>query len=232
MKFFSNTALLILFLAIACDSHPAEPRTSPFIPDSMLRDVTCDSRSDWSANNFLKEDCYNSVLNVFLQDYRPNAKAIFDFYSSPFPPPPGSNMIQTPRRYTTKSCTLALVMLYKFGPTEVPGAQRRGHALTELATFEEIYRTARRLEEKCILGQGQSHLAWEPVGECQSKCAPVNGEKPADRSLGVGATRSLGLFFWATDSIINRDKRFRNPVGGNYPTNAPLIALDRDVSID
>ncbi|KAI4087386.1 MAG: hypothetical protein LQ344_006824 [Seirophora lacunosa] len=177
----------------------------------MLRAATCDSRSDWSANNFVKEDCYNSVLNVFLQDYRPNPKAKFNFYSGTLPPPPGSNMIQTPRRYTTKSCTLALVMLYKFGSAEVPGAQRRGHAVTELASFEEIYRTARRLEENCILGQGQtSRLAWEPVG----------------------ATKSLGLFFWATDSIINRDKRFRGRVGGDYLANAPLIALDRDASID
>ncbi|KAL8961496.1 MAG: hypothetical protein Q9193_001955 [Seirophora villosa] len=195
----------------------------------MLRAATCDSRSDWSAKNFVKEDCYNSVLNVFLQDYRPNPKAKFNFYSSTLPPPPGSNMIQTPRRYTTKSCTLALVMLYKFGSSELPGAQRRGHALTELATFEEIYRTARRLEENCILGPGQtSRLAWEPVGECRSKGAPVKGEKPADRVLGVGATKSLGLFFWATDSIINRDKRFRGGVGGEYPTNAALNALDHD----
>ncbi|KAL8989813.1 MAG: hypothetical protein Q9177_001383 [Variospora cf. flavescens] len=174
MKLLPNSVLAVLVLALATNCHPAEavPRFSRFMPDSMLRASTCDSRPDWSAANFLKEDCYNSVLDVFLQDYRPHAKAKFNFYSSIIPPPPGSNRIQTPRRYTTKSCTLVLVMLYRFGFAELPGTVRGGHALTELATFEEIYKAARRLEEKCILGQGQtSGLAWEPVGEYGLECA-------------------------------------------------------------
>ncbi|KAL8923930.1 MAG: hypothetical protein Q9208_004367 [Pyrenodesmia sp. 3 TL-2023] len=70
-------------------------------------------------------------------------------------------------------------MLYKFGSAELPGAYKPGHAQTDLATFEEIYKTARRLESNCIVGQG--------------------------------VTRSLGLFFWATESRINRDPRFREP---------------------
>lgn len=58
-------------------------------------------------------------------------------------------------------------MLYKFGSAELPGAYKPGHVQTDLATFEEIYKTARRLESNCIVGQGQaSRLAWEPVGEC------------------------------------------------------------------
>ncbi|KAI4135349.1 MAG: hypothetical protein LQ341_005894, partial [Variospora aurantia] len=126
----------------------------------------------WSAANFLKEDCYNSVLDVFLQDYRPHAKAKFNFYSSIIPPPPGSNRIQTPRRYTTSMYHVEELALKAFGFAELPGTVRRGYALTELATFEEIYKAARRLEENCILGQGQtSRLAWEPVGEYGLECA-------------------------------------------------------------
>lgn len=60
-------------------------------------------------------------------------------------------------------------MLYKFGSAELPGVFRPGHAHTDLATFEEIYTTARRLESNCIVGQGRmSRLAWEPVGKCQA----------------------------------------------------------------
>lgn len=103
MKLLSNSILAVLVLALATNSHPAEgvPRFSRFMPDGMLGAPICDSRPDWSAANFLKEDCYNSVLDVFLQDYRPHPKAKFHFYSSIIPPPPGSNRVQTPRRYTT-----------------------------------------------------------------------------------------------------------------------------------
>lgn len=60
-------------------------------------------------------------------------------------------------------------MLYKFRSAELPGAFKLGHAHTDLATFGEIYTTARRLESNCIVGQGRtSQLAWAPVGECKS----------------------------------------------------------------
>ncbi|KAL9594422.1 MAG: hypothetical protein Q9219_007038 [cf. Caloplaca sp. 3 TL-2023] len=137
---------------------------------------TCDSRPEWTATNFLKEDCYKSVQDMFLQDYRFHMKSKFNFYSGLFPPPEGSNMVRTPRRYTEKSCTLALIMLYKFGSAELPGMSVRGHSKTDLATFDEIYKTARRLEENCIVGQGRmSKLAWEPVGEHRCPISP----KPA-----------------------------------------------------
>lgn len=61
----------------------------------------CDSNPDWTARNFVKEDCYVSVLDMFLQDYRSHPQAQFEFYSNLYPAPLGSNRLQTPKRYTT-----------------------------------------------------------------------------------------------------------------------------------
>ncbi|KAL8686615.1 MAG: hypothetical protein Q9218_006985 [Villophora microphyllina] len=170
--------------------------------NSNLDAATCDSNPTWIARNFLKEDCYVSVLDMFLQDYRPHPKSKFEFYSSLYPAPAGSDRIQTPKRYTTKSCTLALVMLYNFKSAELPGVYKAGHARMDTATFSEIYSTAQRMEANCIVGQGQaSRLAWEPVGQ----------------------TKSLGVFFWATDSVINHDSRFPHFLGGD--TNVNVTAL-------
>lgn len=72
-------------------------------------------------------------------------------------------------------------MLYRFGSAELPGTFKAGHSHTDLATFDEIYTTARRLEENCIVGQGRaSRLAWEPVGECLS---PIVRERKKPRNL-------------------------------------------------
>ncbi|CAL8574078.1 hypothetical protein XPA_000051 [Xanthoria parietina] len=200
MKFSTIVAGCVFTGFASC--RPSKPLTIPGTLDTNLGVADCDSKPDWTARNFLKEDCYVSVLDMFLQDYRSHPQAKFEFYSSLYPAPPGSNRLQTPKRYTTKSCTLALVMLYNFKSAELPGTFRSGHLHTELATFGEIYKTAQRLQRNCIVGQGQGgRLAWEPVGP----------------------TRSLGVFFWATDSEINHDPRFPNRFRGENHLNASAV---------
>lgn len=101
MKITCCSALVLWCFATAAICRPAQPQILPLGSGVHLDAGTCDSKPDWSASNFLREDCYNSVLDVFLQDYRPHPQAKFNFYSGLYPPPPGSNKIQTPRRYTT-----------------------------------------------------------------------------------------------------------------------------------
>ncbi|KAL8659837.1 MAG: hypothetical protein Q9202_006936 [Teloschistes flavicans] len=166
MKSITRIAVVTvwLFTSVA-RCRPADISGAASI-DNGLEAATCDSDPTWTARNFLKEDCYVSVLDMFLEDYRLHPQTKFEFYSSLYPAPAGSNRIRTPKRYTTKSCTLALVMLYNFKSAELPGTYKAGHARTDMATFSEIYTTAHRMEENCIVGRGQaSRLAWEPVGE-------------------------------------------------------------------
>ncbi|KAI4091267.1 MAG: hypothetical protein L6R37_007770 [Teloschistes peruensis] len=159
MKSITRIAVVVswLFTNVA-NCRPADT-LGPVSINHDLDAATCDSNPSWTARSFLKEDCYVSVLDMFLQDYRLHPQTKFEFYSSLYPAPTGSNRIQTPKRYMT-----TLVMLYSFKTAELPGTYKAGHARTDMATFQEIYTTAHRMEENCILGRGQaSRLAWEPV---------------------------------------------------------------------
>ena len=66
------------------------------------------------------------------------------------------------------------------------------------------------MEENCLDGEGrESQLAWEPVGEYWGFCVlHPRGHEPDD--MDIGQTKSLGVFFWATDSVVNRRTPFRN----------------------
>lgn len=97
---FSTIVAGCVFTGFA-SSRPAKPLTTPGTLEANLGVSDCDSNPDWTARNFLKEDCYVSVLDMFLQDYRSHPQAKFEFYSSLYPAPPGSNRLQTPKRYTT-----------------------------------------------------------------------------------------------------------------------------------
>lgn len=99
MKFSAIVAGCVFTGFASC--RPSKPLTIPGTLDTNLGVADCDSKPDWTARNFLKEDCYVSVLDMFLQDYRSHPQAKFEFYSSLYPAPPGSNRLQTPKRYTT-----------------------------------------------------------------------------------------------------------------------------------
>ncbi|KAI4247426.1 MAG: hypothetical protein LQ352_006153, partial [Teloschistes flavicans] len=101
MKSITRIAVVTvwLFTSVA-RCRPADISDAASI-DNDLEAATCDSDPTWTARNFLKEDCYVSVLDMFLQDYRLHAQTKFEFYSSLYPAPAGSNRIRTPKRYTT-----------------------------------------------------------------------------------------------------------------------------------
>ncbi|KAL8846385.1 MAG: hypothetical protein Q9221_008527 [Calogaya cf. arnoldii] len=171
MKHFLSTIIIGCILTRFARCRPSQSFTTPGTLEPKLGVANCDSKPDWTARNFLKEDCYVSVLDMFLQDYRPHPHAKFDFYSNFYPAPPVVKPLHGPRGADIdaypESCTLALVMLYNFKSAELPGTFRKGHLHSELATFADIYTTAQRLQRNCIVGQGQGgRLAWEPVGEC------------------------------------------------------------------
>lgn len=50
--------------------------------------------------------------------------------------------------------------------------------------------------------------------------------------LDVGATKSLGVFFWATDSSINHDPRFAGPFDTVDYANTSAIIPEVDVDSD
>lgn len=101
MKSITRIAVVVswLFTNVA-NCRPADT-LGPVSINHDLDAATCDSNPSWTARSFLKEDCYVSVLDMFLQDYRLHPQTKFEFYSSLYPAPTGSNRIQTPKRYMT-----------------------------------------------------------------------------------------------------------------------------------
>ena len=65
--------------------------------------------------------------------------------------------------YGIGSCTLAIVMLELFGPGELPGVQRRPFAMSDTASFREVYKAAKAVETDCLLPGKRP--GWEPLGE-------------------------------------------------------------------
>lgn len=116
MKVLLATTFAAWVFATTASCRPAQPEVPSVDSVGNLEAANCDSKPDWSASTFLKEDCYASVLDVFLQDYRPHPQSKFNFYSSLFPPPLGSNMMQTPRRYTTSTYEICTDISFHISP--------------------------------------------------------------------------------------------------------------------
>ncbi|KAL8762446.1 MAG: hypothetical protein Q9194_007545, partial [Teloschistes cf. exilis] len=101
MNSFTRIAVVALWLCTSVANCRPAGSLGPISINHDLDAATCDSNPSWTARSFLKEDCYVSVLDMFLQDYRLHPQTKFEFYSSLYPAPTGSNRIQTPKRYTT-----------------------------------------------------------------------------------------------------------------------------------
>ena len=114
------------------------------------------------------------------------------------------------------------MMLDGFGPVGLPGRAGTGYAQTDTATFREIYRAVRVVEEDCLLPRRRP--GWDAVGEthhsvpfvpCFSVITAVgwSGRYLSNTIFArVGTKSSIGVFLWATDSLINAQVMGR---GGN-----------------
>ncbi|KAL8721137.1 MAG: hypothetical protein Q9225_002120 [Loekoesia sp. 1 TL-2023] len=128
--------------------------------------VECVDSDSWRAANFVKEDCYVAVQELYKWDYRFHPDHVFTFFSSGSSSRHTSLAIQTPKRYTTSSCTLALVTLNKLAPYNLPGHLPHGSQPVDKATFRDIYQATRTLEEQCIAPSGRpGKVGWTVVGQ-------------------------------------------------------------------
>lgn len=64
----------------------------------------------------------------------------------------------------TESCTVVLLMLFKFNPYELPGRLPHGRSIADIVTFHQVYDAATNLERHCIGPGGSGQAGWQPVG--------------------------------------------------------------------
>ena len=102
-------------------------------------------------------------------------------------------------------------MLHKFEPFELPGQLSYGRRAVDVAVFQDVYVAARAIERGCILSpHTRGLLGWQPVGKelnslYHTQFSALLFNCPL---ISTGLSRSVGVFFWATESSINHDPRF------------------------
>ncbi|MCJ1459830.1 hypothetical protein MMC28_010209, partial [Mycoblastus sanguinarius] len=121
----------------------------------------CTSASSWQARGFLIEDCFAAIQHLFIEEVLTNPDVTHEFVAGGTLPETKNPYMITPREYTVSSCTLAIVMLELFGPGELPGVQRRPFAMSDTASFREVYKAAKAVETDCLLPGKRP--GWEPL---------------------------------------------------------------------
>ncbi|KAL9576303.1 MAG: hypothetical protein Q9212_007217 [Teloschistes hypoglaucus] len=158
-----SLCLLVLRAVNATPILPILPHNHTILGDTPFQCVESES---WRAPHFFKEDCYVAVQNLYKWDFRFHPDILFTFYSGGQRPAHGTQRVQTPKRYTETTCTLALVNLNMVNPLGLPGSIPHGTEGVDKTTFREIYEVARTLEDRCVAKGGRpGKLGWGPVGK-------------------------------------------------------------------
>lgn len=172
--------VLLLFFALTALAAPFDPLLDLDTIKNLSATNRCSSSQDWQAYAFLVEDCFTAIQRVYLEQVLQKPDEIYEFIAPGSYPQTRKPWVRTPMQYTTNSCTLSIVMLNWFGPREpLPGRGPRGYEPSDTATFKDIYGAARVVERDCLLPTRRP--GWDVVG----------------------AKSSIGVFLWATDSVIN-----------------------------
>ncbi|KAL8878785.1 MAG: hypothetical protein Q9192_008369 [Flavoplaca navasiana] len=141
-------------------STPPTPLSLPTPPH-----IQCIASESWLSPNFIKEDCYVAVQNLYKDDFRFHPDEVFTFFSGGFAPIHRSMMVQTPRRYVASTCTLAIVNFNTLTRIDIPGNLPHGDAARDRATYREIYDAARAMEEQCVArGRPPGNVGWAVAG--------------------------------------------------------------------
>ncbi|KAL9003088.1 MAG: hypothetical protein Q9188_004023 [Gyalolechia gomerana] len=179
---------LLLFHSISTYSLslptcPRNPTTSsasnPILPG--LPEYQCVSLPSWTANRFNDP---SACLEAFtyartIESAHPNTK--FEFLPTNHPPSTRYPRMDTPRRYTKRGCTVAIIMLSSFPDDDLPPGQppQRRRYESSVTTFNAVWRAGQYVWECCVeYGRPGPTPGWN--------CA--------------GWRRSVGVFFWATYS--------------------------------
>ncbi|CAF9933413.1 hypothetical protein IMSHALPRED_009348 [Imshaugia aleurites] len=171
---------ILLFLALAY----AAPLDLPLDLDSfenLTATDRCSSSQDWQAYAFLVEDCFVAVQRIYFEGIlHKNPDEVYEFLAPGTHPRTRNSFVRTPAQYTVESCTLSIIMLDWFGHrAPLPGRGPGGYESSDTATYRQVYDAAREVEADCLLPTRRP--GWEVVG----------------------SKSSIGVFLWATNSVIN-----------------------------
>ena len=145
----------------------------------------CTQSNRWIPHEVLYADCLLALDVLRRAEGAKSSTQPFEFLL------PGAQKtthllpLLTPRKYTSKTCSITIVMLAIF-PVQFlpPQAKKKWYNPTDIATLDEITMAAGRIAERCIKDNGETQAAgWEPVGR---------------------EDQTIGVFVWESGSWMDR----------------------------
>ncbi|KAL9129376.1 MAG: hypothetical protein Q9175_007309 [Cornicularia normoerica] len=176
-----------------------EPPLDPPLYLNAFENLTatkrCSSSQDWQAYGFLVEDCFTAIQRVYIEEVLRNPDEVYEFTATGTYPKTQHPRVRTPAQYTVSE-------YHPVPPASaepLPGPGAGGYSQYDTANFRDIHRAAKVVERDCLLPTRRP--GWD----------------------AVGARSSIGVFLWATDSLIN-DQVARRAALLHRPPN--LISLN------
>ena len=172
---------LLLSFAIAL---PASPDNST---EQSLHTVSpiCHFQRSWMQPRILflnVEDCRLALQSFLLADGARFGHKPY-MLSHPSDKPDKRDPTRTPREYTHRTCRITVGMRYTFEDERIRYAPPLGGASRDSTTYEELGKAMRSVYSECTNSAHHfGNAGWVPVGR----------------------TYSIGVFFWAVGSPIDR----------------------------
>ena len=139
------------------------------------------SRNTDSQIYYSEEDCVDAIAGLQHSDYDSYGQNLFEFLAPGAGAWYGYPYIVTPRRYTVRTCTIAIAMLVNFPPGMLPGEPPRlPYGFSDVSSFAQMWSAARQIDHFCEGVHGS--LGWAMEGD-------IN--------------HAIGVFIWVTDSHID-----------------------------
>ncbi|KAL9027801.1 MAG: hypothetical protein Q9196_003734, partial [Gyalolechia fulgens] len=153
-----------------CSRNPTSSDASnPILPG--LPEYRCVPLPSWTANRFDDLSACREAFTYARSIESAHADVTFEFLPNYHPASSRYPRVDTPRRYTKRGCTVAIVMLSSFPDDGLPPGQPPGRRRYEssVTTFNAIWRAGQFVWECCVQwGRPRPMPGWNCVGRRKS----------------------------------------------------------------
>lgn len=142
----------------------------------------CTDSPHWMPRAYDAEDCASALHELFWNAVRRQPLEIHEFVAEGETPSSSFPIVETPKRFVRRTCTVAVVMLKFFEGAGVRLPDQPASMPTpgsDVATWQSLWAAATRIQGNC---GGNSAMGWEKEG--------YEG--------------GIGIFIWGTGSAIDR----------------------------
>lgn len=168
--------------SLSLPTCPVNPTSNPNPILPGLPEYQCVSLSSWTADRFNDASACGEAFTYAKTIESVHKTTRFEFLPTHHPPSTRYPRMDTPRRYTKRGCTVAIVMLSSFPDDDLPPGQPPGRKRYDstVTTFERVWEAGQYVWECCVeYGRPGPTPGWNNAGWYR---------------------KSVGIFFWSTNS--------------------------------